>query len=259
MPDGKALQMGTSHNLGQNFAKGFGIKFLGKDEKENTPWQNSWGISTRMIGALIMVHSDDKGLVLPPRVASTQAVIVPIFKKENKEEIIKKANDIKNKMKSFSVAVDDRGGYSPGWKYNEWELKGIPLRIEIGPRDMEKGQVVIVRRDTSEKEFVREDQIEKKTRELLDKMQDDLFIKAKKFLEGNIIEVKDWKAFVNGTKERKMVKAFFCGDSKCEENIKEKTNGVTSRVIPFDQPSDLGKCVHCNKEAKHLVYFAKAY
>jgi len=259
MPDGKALQMGTSHNLGQNFAKGFGINFLGKDGKENTPWQNSWGISTRMIGALIMVHSDDKGLVLPPRVASTQAIIIPIFKKENKIEIIKKANEIKNKMKSFLVSVDDREGYSPGWKFNEWELKGIPLRIEIGPRDMEKGQVVIVRRDSSEKEIVREDQIEKRTRELLDKMQDSLFIKAKKFLEENTTTAKDWKEFVKFTKEKKMVKASFCGETNCEEDIKEKTNGVTSRVIPFDQPTEHGLCVNCKKESKQEVYFAKAY
>jgi len=136
MPDGKALQMGTSHNLGQNFAKAFGIKFLGKDEKEYIPWQNSWGFTTRLIGAMVMVHSDDKGLILPPRVAPTQIVIVPIYKSENKEKIMEKAHDIKNKLKDYGIGLDGRDGYTPGWKFNEWELKGIPLRIEIGPKDI---------------------------------------------------------------------------------------------------------------------------
>ena len=155
MPDGKGLQMGTSHNLGQNFAKAFGISFLGKDEKEHVPWQNSWGISTRMVGAMVMMHSDDKGLVLPPKMASIHVVIVPIFKTgEDKEKIIGIAQGIKDELKKCEVHIDDRDGYSPGWKYNEWELKGIPIRIEIGPMDMEKEQVVLVRRDTGHKEFV---------------------------------------------------------------------------------------------------------
>ena len=166
MPDGKALQMGTSHNLGQNFAKAFGIKFLGKDEKEYLPWQNSWGISTRLIGALVMVHSDDKGLVLPPKVAPVQIVIVPIYFKD-KKKILKKAIEIKNMLenqrfsaptylglKSYDIILDDRDDYTPGWKYNEWELKGVPLRIEIGPKDVAKNQVVLVRRDNNKKEFV---------------------------------------------------------------------------------------------------------
>jgi|TARA_Y100000310_G_scaffold315797_1_gene366771 prolyl-tRNA synthetase len=259
MPDGKALQMGTSHNLGQNFAKAFKIKFLGKDEKQHIPWQNSWGISTRMIGALVMVHSDDKGLVLPPKVAETQIVIVPIFKENNKEEILKKSNEIKNKLKTVYSHLDDRGGYTPGWKYNEWELKGIPLRMEIGPKDIEKGQVVLVRRDNGEKEFVREDQIEKRAKALLDEIQDSLFIKAKKFLESNICGAKDWKEFISQVKNKKLVKAFFCGETKCEDEIKDKTNGVTSRLIPFDQPQEKGKCIHCNKESKFLVVFGKAY
>ena len=258
MPDGKALQMGTSHNLGQNFAKAFGIKFLGKDEKEYLPWQNSWGISTRLIGALVMIHSDDKGLVLPPKVAPTQIVIVPIYF-DDKSKIIKKASEVKNMLKNYEVELDDRDGYTPGWKYNEWELKGVPLRIEIGPKDIAKKQVVLVRRDTNEKEFVKLSQLDKKVKETLEDIQNSLFNKAKKFLNSNISEARSWNEFVKQIKDKKLVKTSFCGDVKCEEGIKEKTNGATSRLIPFDQPKKLGKCVKCGKEGKFLVIFGKAY
>ena len=259
MPDGKALQMGTSHNLGQNFAKAFNIKYLGKDEKEYLPWQNSWGFSTRLIGAIVMVHSDDKGLVLPPKVAPTQIVIVPIYKSDNKNKIIKKASEIKNKLKTYSVKLDDRDGYTPGWKFNEWELKGVPLRIEIGPKDIVKNQVVLVRRDDNNKEFVKITQLDKKIKSVLDDMQKSLFDKAKKFLNSNIVEAKDWNDFVKQIKNRKLVKAFFCGNVECEDYIKDKTGGATSRLIPLEQPGKIGKCVHCGKEGKFLVYFGKAY
>ena len=258
MPDGKALQMGTSHNLGQNFAKAFGIKFLGKDEKEYLPWQNSWGISTRLIGALVMIHSDDKGLVLPPKVAPTQIVIVPIYF-DDKSKIIKKASEVKNMLKSYEVELDDRDGYTPGWKYNEWELKGVPLRIEIGPKDVAKKQVVLVRRDTNEKEFVKLTQLDKKVKETLEDIQNSLFNKAKKFLNSNIAEANNWNEFVRQIKNKKLVKTSFCGDVKCEEGIKENTNGATSRLIPFNQPKKIGKCVKCGKEGKFLVIFGKAY
>jgi len=258
MPDGKALQMGTSHNLGQNFAKAFNIKFLGKDEKEYLPWQNSWGISTRLIGALVMMHSDDRGLVLPPRVAPTQIVIVPIYF-DDKDKIMKKAHEIKNKLKNYEVELDDRDGYTPGWKYNEWELKGVPIRIEIGPKDVAKKQVVLVRRDTNEKEFVKLTQLDKKVKETLEDIQDSLFNKAKKYLNSNITEANNWNDFVKQIKNKKLVKSFFCGNISCEDDIKEKTNGATSRLIPFDQPKKIGKCVKCGKEGKFLVIFGKAY
>lgn len=259
MPDGKALQMGTSHNLGQNFAKVFGIKFLGRDEKQKIPFQNSWGFSTRLIGALVMVHADDKGLVLPPKVAPTQVIIVPIFNSDNKNKIIKEANEIKNKLKNYDVELDDRDGYTPGWKFNEWELKGIPIRLEIGPKDIEQKQVVLVRRDNNKKEPIKISQLDKKIKENLEDIQSNLFDKAKKFLNSSIVEANDWKDFENHIKDRKLVKAFFCGEIKCEDNIKEKTNGATSRLIPFEQPKKMGKCVHCNKESKFLVYFGKGY
>ena len=259
MPDGKALQMGTSHNLGQNFAKAFNIEYLDKNENKKMPWQNSWGFSTRLIGALIMMHSDDNGLVLPPKIAPTQIVIVPIFFKEGKEEIIKKAEEIKNKLKKYSVELDDREGYTPGWKFNEWELKGIPLRVEIGPKDVEKKQVVVARRDNSKKEAVKIKDLDKKIKEILEDIHNALLSKAKKFLEGNTAEAKNWDEFLKHIKSRKLVKAFFCGNAECEEQIKDKTEGATSRVIPFEQPKKSGECVHCKKEGKFLVYFAKAY
>src|SRR3989338_5244024 len=159
MPDGKALQMGTSHNLGQGFAKAFGIEFLGRDEEKHVPWQSSWGFSTRLIGALVMVHGDDKGLVLPPNIAPTEIVIVPIFKDENKAMVLEKAHDIKSKLRGHSVILDDREGYTPGWKRSEWEMKGIPLRIEIGPKDIANSQAVLARRDTGEKKIVKLDNI----------------------------------------------------------------------------------------------------
>jgi prolyl-tRNA synthetase len=259
MPDGKALQMGTSHNLGQNFAKAFDIKYLDKNENKQLPWQNSWGISTRLIGALVMVHSDDKGLVLPPRVAPTQIVIVPIYSSDNKKEILKKANEIKNKLKTHEVIVDDRDDYRPGWKYNEWELKGVPIRIEIGPKDVAKNQVVLVRRDNNNKEFIKISQLEKKVNDTLEDIQKSLFSKAKKFLNSSVVEAKNWNDFVKQIKNKKLAKASFCGSDSCEDDIKEKTDGVTSRLIPFQQPKKIGKCIKCNNEGKFLVIFGKAY
>ena len=259
MPDGKALQMGTSHNLGQNFAKAFGIKFLGRDEKEYFSWQNSWGISTRLIGALVMMHSDDKGLVLPPKIAPIQIVIVPIYNDETRENVLKNAKKVYDELKGYNVELDGRDQYKPGWKYNEWELKGVPLRIEIGPKDIEKKQVVLVRRDNNKKESVQIAQLDKKVKDTLEEMQNDLFNKAKKFLDSNIMEAKDWNEFVKQIKNKKLVKAFFCGSIECETHMKDKTDGVTSRTIPFEQPKQMEKCVHCNKEAKYLVIFGKAY
>ena len=259
MPDGKALQMGTSHNLGQNFAKAFGIKFLGRDERIKIPWQNSWGLSTRTIGAVVMTHSDDKGLVLPPKVAPTQIVIVPIYSNENKENILKKAGEIKSKLKNYEVELDDRDSYSPGWKFNEWELKGVPIRLEIGPKDIEKKQVVVVRRDTNEKEAVPVANIDEKMKETLDYIQNHLFENAKKFLKSNLVFAESWQDFAKQLKDRKLVNAPFCGSVECEDYIKDKTNGATSRLIPFGQPKKLGKCIHCGKEAKFMVIFGKAY
>lgn len=259
MPDGKALQCGTSHNLGQGFAKAFNISFIGKDEKTHLPWQNSWGFTTRLIGALVMLHSDNKGLILPPKAAPVHVVIIPILFEKTKQQTLKKANEIKKKIKKYSIKIDDREGYSAGWKFNEWELKGVPLRLEIGPKDIEKKQVVLVRRDTGKKEIVKEEDIEGKVSTLLDDIQISLFNKAKTLLESSIIKVYNWKDFEKVIKDKKIAYCQFCGEIECEDWIKDKTGGATSRCIPFKQEKIKGNCIQCNKEAKHWVYFSKSY
>ncbi|MFH1445186.1 MAG: proline--tRNA ligase [Nanoarchaeota archaeon] len=259
MPDGKALQMGTSHNLGQSFAIAFNIRFVDRDTKEKHVWTTSWGISTRLIGALIMMHGDDKGLILPPKIAPIQAVIVPIYKSTNKKEILKVAAKLKKKLSDFSVKVDDRDYYTPGWKFNEWEMKGVPLRIEIGPKDIKQKQVILVRRDTGEKKAVKVSQLEKIINTKLDHIQSNLFKRAKKFLDSNIHEVTNFKDFENVIKKKKcMAKAKWCGETKCEEEIKDET-GATTRLIISGKKKVTGNCVHCNKKAKEVVYFARAY
>lgn len=261
MPDGKALQMATSHMLGQNFSKVFEIKFLDKDEKEKHVYTTSWGLSTRTIGAIVMAHGDDKGLVLPPRLAPTQIVVVPIVFKENKEKVIEKAKEIikKLKLKNYSVEFDDRDGYTPGWKFNEWELKGIPLRIEIGPKDVEAEQVVLVRRDTNEKHAIKTKDLEKRTEQILDEIQENLFKKAKEYLSNSIVEVHNFADFTEAIKSKKMAKAMFCGDVSCEDLVKDKTEGATCRCIPFEQKPAKGNCVQCGKEAKFWAVFGKGY
>jgi len=260
MPDGKALQMGTSHQLGQNFSKVFGIKFLDQNEKERFVWQTSWGFSTRMIGALVMVHGDDKGLVLPPKVTPIQAVIIPIpYKDVNEDLVLAKAKDVYEKLqkRGISVVFDDRTEYTPGWKFNEWELKGVPIRIEIGPRDVKQEQVTLVRRDTFEKIAIKEEKIVNAVAELLEEIQNNLFNRAKKFLEDHITSVKNYTAFKKALKKG-FIRACWCSDPACEEKIKEET-GATIRLIPFEKEEPFSNCIYCNKEAKKVVYFGRAY
>ncbi len=258
MPDGKALQMGTSHNLGQNFAKTFDVSFVGKDEKKHFAWQNSWGFSTRLLGAIVMVHGDDKGLVLPPNIARRKAVVVPITFEDSKKEVLRNARAVAKSLSKFNAFVDDRDSYSPGWKFNEWELKGIPIRIEIGPRDIKKHQVVVVRRDTGEKKFVKEKNISKEISSMLKKMQSDMFNKAENFLKKNTVEAGSWDEFKKAINEKKMVLVPFCDLEDCEEEIKTETT-ATSRCIPFNQKDSEMKCIKCGRPAKHKTFFAKAY
>ena len=253
MPDGKALQMGTSHNLGQGFAKSFGISYLDKNEKSATPWQNSWGVSTRLIGALVMTHADDKGLVLPPNVAVNKLVIVPITFKGNTTPLAK-AKELEKKLKNFNPILDDRD-QSPGWKFNEWELKGIPIRIEIGPKDIEKSQAVIVRRDTGKKEFVKLSDIDKAVEKTLDDIQSSLLKKAKKFMNDSIVEVKSCEDFQKAIKDKKLVKILHCAQEKCEIEIQDKTS-ATSRCIVG---KGSGKCVHCGNKADSIILFGRNY
>jgi len=259
MPDGKSLQCGTSHNLGQNFAKAFNILYLGKDEKKHLPWQNSWGFSTRLIGATIMTHSDDKGLVLPPKIAKNKIVIIPIFFNETKNKILSEAKKIEKQLKEFSPILDSREEYSPGWKYSDWELKGIPLRIELGPKDLEKKSVTIVKRNTNEKIQIKISELKKTLFGILEQMQKELFDKAKKNLDSSIIQVQKWDDFKKAIKNKKMVKINWCGDSSCEETIKEKTEGVTSRLISLDNKKVFGKCPQCGKPAKFEGFFSRSY
>jgi prolyl-tRNA synthetase len=262
MPDGKALQMGTSHNLGQNFAKVFDIKFIGEDKKDHYVWQTSWGITTRLIGAVVMVHGDDKGLVLPPKVAPVQVVIVPIpYKGADPAAIAAKARELyaKLKEKGMSVVLDDREEYTPGWKFNQWELKGVPVRIEIGPRDLKHQQVTVARRDIGAKTVVKEVDTVSTVEKLLEEIQHNLYAKARIDLEEKTSTVKNYDEFKKVLTEKGgFIKASWCGSAKCEEKIKEET-GATIRLRPFEKEKPIANCVYCGEQAVEMVYFARSY
>ncbi len=259
LESGKAIQGPDFHHDGQKFAKAFDITFLDKNEKQQHVWQNTFAITTRMIGIMVMMHGDDKGLILPPKLAPIQAVIVPIIFEDSKKKVISKANELAKKL-GIRVKVDDRDYYTPGWKYNEWELKGVPLRIEIGPRDLKEKQVVIVRRDNGKKEKIKWSKLKKRVNDLLEDIHESLYKKSKKVVDNSLEKVSNWKEFKKAVKDKKWIKALHCGNSKCETEIKEKTEGVKTNCIPFEQPEKIqGKCVYCNKKAKYLALFAKSY
>jgi len=259
MPDGKFLQCGTSHNLGQGFAKAFGIKYKGEDEKEHLPWQTSWGFSTRLIGAIVMQHGDDKGLVLPPSIAPIQVAVVPILFEKTKDATIEETKKIEKELSDFDVKVDAREEYSAGWKFNQYEMKGVPLRVDIGPKDIEKDQVVLVRRDTSEKIFVKRKELKQKVKETLDDIQQNLFKKAEENIKSSIVEVDNWGDFLKAVEKRKIILAPFCGEESCEDVIKDETKGANSRCFPLDPKKTDKKCVKCGEPAQALAYFGKCY
>ncbi|WP_129599873.1 proline--tRNA ligase [Anaerophilus nitritogenes] len=258
MHDGKALQAGTSHNLGQHFTKAFDITYLGRNGEMEHPYHTSWGVSTRLIGGIIMVHGDNRGLVLPPRVAPIQVVIVPIA--QHKEGVLDKAYELKKALgDEMRIEIDDNENYSPGWKFNEWEMKGVPIRIEIGPRDIENNQVMIFRRDTLEKEAVSMDHLKETVEKLLDDVHNNLLEKARKHREEKTYCVESFEEFKEKMdQEPGFAKAMWCGEKECEENVKAQTS-ATIRCIPFEQENLGEKCHFCGKEAKHMVYVAKAY
>ncbi len=259
MHDGKALQSGTSHFLGQHFTKAFDIQFTDRDGGLSYPYHTSWGISTRLIGGLIMVHSDNRGLVLPPRIAPIQVAIVPIAShKGNVMEVVEGIySDIK--AAGIKVELDDRANYSPGWKFNEWEMKGVPVRLEIGPRDIENGQVTVFRRDTLEKTQVPMENLAQTVTELLENIQKSLLEKALKMREEKTSVALDMDEFKTALSENPgFVKAMWCGDEECELKIKEET-GATIRCMPFEQENLSDKCICCGKKAEKMVYLAKAY
>ena len=253
----KALQAGTSHNFGDGFAHAFGVQYTDKENKLQYVHQTSWGMSTRIIGAVIMVHGDDSGLVLPPRIAPNQVVIVPIMQK--KEGVLEKANEVKEQLSKVSRVILDDSEKSPGWKFSEYEMRGIPVRVELGPRDIENNQAVLARRDTGEKITVSLDNIAEEVTKLLDTIQHDMLERARKHRDSHTYTAHNMEEFAKTVKETPgFVKAMWCGDEECENKIKEMT-GATSRCMPFEQEHIDDKCVCCGKPAKTMVYWGKAY
>jgi len=260
MPDGKALQMGTSHFLAQNFSKPFEVKFADKDNVEHFAWQTSWGVSWRLIGAMIMAHGDDKGLVLPPKVAPMQIVIVPIYRnEESKKIVLPKVEEIQNQLelKDIRVHVDDREGLTPGYKFNDWELKGVPLRIEVGPKDIEKQNMVIAKRYNQEKINLDFTEIQKIS-SILDEIQIEMLNKAKKQAEENTFEIVDYSEFKSKIEKGGFFNSPWCGKLSCEDKIKEET-GAEIRVIPFGSEDITKKCIYCEQQSVSIPIFARGY
>ncbi len=257
MHDGKALQSGTSHNFGDGFAKAFDIQYTDKNNQLRYIHQTSWGMTTRLIGALIMVHGDDNGLVLPPEVAPVQLVIIPV--QQHKEGVLEKAGEIRDRLKkSVRLKIDD-SDKMPGWKFSEHEMRGVPLRLEIGPKDIEKNQCVLVRRDTREKTFVSLDELESTVVDMLVQIQSGLLEKARTMRDKKIYTAVNMEEFAKIIEETPgFIKAMWCGERRCEETVKEKT-GATARCIPFEQEEISNTCLCCGKPAKHMVFWGKAY
>ncbi|MDP4177121.1 MAG: proline--tRNA ligase [Bacillota bacterium] len=257
MHDGKALQSGTSHNFGDNFSRAFGIQYSDKTGKLEYVHQTSWGMTTRLIGAVIMVHGDNSGLVLPPKIAPIQVVIIPIA--AHKGGVIEKAEEIKEKLLNIARVKLDATDKTPGWKFNEYEMKGVPIRLEIGPKDIENNQAVLVRRDTREKITVSLDELTAKIPELLENIQASLLEKARNLRDEKTFSASDINEFKDIVENKPgFVKAMWCGNRECEDKIKE-TTGATSRCIPFEQEHIADTCVCCGQKAKHMVYWGKAY
>lgn len=262
MQDGKALQVGTSHMLGQNFAKVFNVKFLDKDNTEQYAWQTSWGVSTRLIGALIMAHSDDKGLILPPKIAPIQVVIIPVWASEvEQKEVFRKADLIAQNLQEvhgINIEIDKRESMRPGPKFFEWEKKGVPIRIEIGPRDIAAKSVIVVRRDTSKKGSVAEGKVIAQVGKILDEIQNFLFSKALAFQQDNSYKIDSWDELKIIIEKGGFVYAHWCGSADCETKVKEETK-ATIRNIPLNQKEERGKCIFCGNSSNRRVIFAKAY
>jgi len=262
MPDGKALQMGTTHFLGQNFSKPFEVKYADKNNVESFVWQTSWGVSWRLIGGMIMVHGDDKGLVLPPRVAPIQVVVIPIYHSdEERKTILEKSKDIKEFLESYHIRVhlDDRDQVTPGFKFNDWEMKGVPIRIELGPKDYEEGKFVLVRRDNGQKlEFELAMYDGADVINQLDNIHTDMFANAKKILDERTVTLETYDEFKSELENGMLIKAPICDNPTCEEKIKEET-GADIRVMPDDCDDDGSKCIYCDDQSKIRPFFARGY
>ena len=261
MADGKALQMATSHHLGQNFSKPFEIKFLDRDTAERYVWQTSWGISWRVIGAIIMVHGDDKGLILPPKISPTQVIIVPIYKDESKTVVKQKAYELEQKLKDSQIRVqtDDRDEFTSGWKFNDWEMKGVPLRANIGLRDIQENQVELIRRDTKERFYVKEKELVNQTLSILEKIQSNMFDRAKNLLQENTTSattLEELLSVLDATGG--FVACSWCGKRECEDIVKEKTT-ADIRIVPFNPKNNISSCIGCGNQETIEVYFGRAY
>jgi prolyl-tRNA synthetase len=261
MGDTRALQSGTSHNLGQNFAQAFDIRYLDMQNELQYCWTTSWGLSTRFVGAIIMTHGDDQGLVLPPKLAPIQVVIVPIFRNDEEKSLVMPVVErVRQELSPFRVKVDERTEVTPGFKFNDWEMRGVPLRIEIGPKDVEKGSVAMARRDIpgkAGKSFVSQDQLAGQVAEVLSDIHASLYDKAKAFRDAHIHDVNDYEE-LKQVVQKGWAFAWWCGSEQCEAKVKEDTK-ATTRCIPLDQPGGTGKCAVCGEEATEKVYFARAY
>ena len=261
MQDRKALQGGTSHNLGQNFAKAFDVQYQDENGKLQYVWATSWGVSTRLVGALIMAHSDDRGLVLPPKLAPIQVVIIPIWKgNDEKKTVLSKLDSVtKDWSTNFRFKVDDRENYRPGWKFNEWEQQGIPIRIEFGPKDLEEGQAVLVRRDIGDKEPVELDKLKDRISDLLPKIQEDLFNKAFEFRKQYTFDCDDYNQFKKEIEDPGgFYNVHWCGSRECEDRLQNETK-ATIRCIPLQKKAEKGKCLLCGGDSEERVVIAKAY
>jgi prolyl-tRNA synthetase len=260
MGDGKILQAGTSHNLGQNFARAFDIRFLDENQEEQFAWTTSWGTSTRLVGGIIMVHGDERGLKLPPKVASAQVVIVPIFFDKSKQEVMEKAEEYRDLLQEkFRVELDVRDSYTPGWKFNEWEMKGVPVRLEIGPRDLANNQVTAVRRDKGNKVVIPESELIATLEKWMVDIQNNLFLQARARLEENTRFAEDYESFKQIMEEKRgFIKTFWCGNEECEDQIKKETK-ATIRCIPLEEQKEKGKCIFCGKNSSTIAYFGRAY
>ena len=260
MPDGKALQMGTSHFLGQNFSKPFDVKYLDETNTETFAWQTSWGVSWRLIGGMIMTHGDDKGLILPPKIAPIQVVIIPIYyTNDDKDSVIQKAHQIKDDLSKIDLRVhlDDREQLTPGFKFNDWEMKGIPIRIEIGPKDIAKKQVVLVRRHNRTKTSLNMDSLTEEISSELKNIQKEMFDAAKKILDERVVRVSEYQQFKEQLDNGKMIDCSWCGNQTCEDKIKEET-GADIRVIPSDN-TKAETCIYCKNSGTTNVLFARGY
>jgi prolyl-tRNA synthetase len=263
MSDGKALQMGTSHNLGQHFSRVFEIRFEDREQKQQYVWQTSWGVSTRLIGALVMTHGDDSGLRMPPQVAPIQVVVVPISLGSWKENVLPVARAIEKELleAGLRVKLDAREEFTPGWKFSEWEMRGVPLRVEVGPKDIKENRAVLVRRDVQQKDFVGLAALTPQVKKTLQEIQSSLFEQALRFQRENTRSVSDYREFKEVLESKRgFIRSWWCGDEACEDKIKEETM-ASIRVIPLKEEAkeDPGDCVYCRKKGRELAYFARAY